>query len=385
MLIVSSVVMLLATQTASTAAKPPSSPVLQVGIFSYGPGGAEQAAAYQTSLASESTQYVAGCEIGGGNRPVPDRATDAWRLSGNVERIDEDEAVVRVDWQRIRAGGSPVTSPGGSVRLTLHSGDRVLLDSASPESAAGCGGRTIGFEARFAPRPGWMVVPGRGALKQSPEVTIMRGGGTGGGAGSGAGGAVGSGGGTGGGAASGGGVGVSSGGGGIGSGAASGTGAGVGSGGGGGRAVRAPKTSNDSVEFSADLWLVKTDPSQTADKPEFNMQGIVLQKARGTTPFSFTPFTIETPGGPISVQIIGYVGITAERGPTELVFSTVRSVRYAATGPVRDSTATSTGSSTTRQPMPGPDDVLSFELPSIKVPNSTATLPDQYSVRVRIR
>jgi hypothetical protein len=29
--------------------------------------------------------------------------------------------------------------------------------------------------------------------------------------------------------------------------------------------------------------------------------------------------------------------------------------------------------------------VLSFELPSIKVPNSTATLPDQYSVRVRIR
>jgi hypothetical protein len=35
--------------------------------------------------------------------------------------------------------------------------------------------------------------------------------------------------------------------------------------------------------------------------------------------------------------------------------------------------------------MPGPDEVLSFELPPIRVPNSTTTLPDQYSVRLRIR
>lgn len=35
--------------------------------------------------------------------------------------------------------------------------------------------------------------------------------------------------------------------------------------------------------------------------------------------------------------------------------------------------------------MPGPDDVLSFELPPIRVPNSGVTLPDQFAVRVRIR
>jgi hypothetical protein len=230
--------------------------------------------------------------------------------------------------------------------LTLHSGDRVLLDSANPDPTANCGARTIGFEARFAARPGWMVVPGRGPLKESPEVTIMRGGGIGGAAGSG-------------------------------------TGAGVG--GGGGRAIHAPKATNDSREFSAELWLVKTNANRTPEQPEFNMQGIVLQKVRATAPFAFTPFAIETPAGPISVQITGSVQVTTERGPTELVFTTVRNVRYAASGPTRDSTASSSGSSTTRQPMPGPDDVLSFELPSIRVPNSATTLPDQYSVRVRIR
>ena len=32
-----------------------------------------------------------------------------------------------------------------------------------------------------------------------------------------------------------------------------------------------------------------------------------------------------------------------------------------------------------------PDDVLSFELPPIRLPNGSGTVPEQYSVRVRIR
>ena len=329
----------------SQASAAPSTPVLQVGVFVYGPDGKPQAAAYETSLASESFQYVAGCEVGGGNRPAPDRATDAWRVSGSVERASGDEAVVRVDWQRVRAAGTSVTSPGGSVQLTLHAGDRVLLDSANPNPGVGCGPRTIGFEARFAPRPGWMVVPGRGALQESPAVTIMRGGG-------------------------------------ISTGSGSGTGAGTGSG------VRIGGTSGntaESPEFTADLWLVRRDAGATAADADFNMQGVILEKVRGSASFAFTPFTIDTPGGPLRVAITGVVQVTTDRGPKELVFSTARKVQYANRDHTQDSTSSTTGSSTTRNPMPGPDDVLSFVLPPLRVPNSGATVADQYSVRVRVR
>src|SRR5258705_3939139 len=108
-----------------TTAPPTSGPVLQVGVFSYGPDGKSQAAAYATTLDTDTFQYIAGCEIGGGNRPVPDRATDAWRLSGKVETLSAEEAVVRIDWQRIRAARAGATSPGGSVQLALHSRERV--------------------------------------------------------------------------------------------------------------------------------------------------------------------------------------------------------------------------------------------------------------------
>jgi hypothetical protein len=346
-LALTSALLLLIGQATSIALKPEGPPVLQVGIFSYGPDGQPQGSAL-TSLSSESFQYVGlGCEIGAGNRPVPDRSTDAWRVSGNVERMTDDEAVVQIDWQRVRAGGRTVTAPGGSVHLTLHPGDRVPLDSATTEPTALCAARTIGFEARFAPRAGWVRVPRRGAANESSSVTIVRGGGSGGGVGSG-----------------------------------TGAGAGASASGGGGRARR-PASANDSKELTAELWLVRKDAA--SEKPEFNLQGLVIDKLRGVIPFSFSSFSIDTPSGPLTVQISGSVQVTNERGPAELVFTASRNVRYASSTPTRDATSTSSGSSTTRNPMPGPDEVLSFELPPIRVPNSTATLPDQYSVRLRIR
>jgi hypothetical protein len=69
----------------------------------------------------------------------------------------------------------------------------------------------------------------------------------------------------------------------------------------------------------------------------------------------------------VTVQISGSVQVTNEQGLTELIFSASRKVPH------------SSGSSTTRIPLPGPDEVLSFELPPI------STLVEQYSVRVRIR
>ena len=58
-----STVVLLALAQAMTPSQrnAQSQAVLQVGVFSYGPDGKSQAAAYDTTLASESFQYIAGC------------------------------------------------------------------------------------------------------------------------------------------------------------------------------------------------------------------------------------------------------------------------------------------------------------------------------------
>jgi hypothetical protein len=338
------VLLVLAQAVTPNQRNAPSSAVLQVGVFSYGPDGKSQAAAYDTTLAAESFQYIAGCAIGGGNRPVPANATDAWRVSGKVESLTADEAVVRVDWQRTRAAGVAVTSPGGSIQLTLHPGDRVPLDTANPDPSVGCGGRTIGFEARFGPRPGFMVGPG-GALSESPAVTIMRGLGGGGTAGAGT-------------------ASVST------------------NPHGGGGSVDTAKTGAVTKPFTADLWLVKTDRAHPDG--EFNMQGLVVN-VQGTTEFAFSPFAIETSAGPANIQVSGVLRSVNEEGAVQLVCILARTIRYSTNDATRNANASVTGTSTTRNPMPGPDEVLSFELPPVTVPNTTATVPEQYSVRLRIR
>ena len=351
---------LIAQAVASASAKPDSTPVLQIGVFSYTADERMQGAAYETSLSRESFQYVAGCAVGAGNRPVPDAATDAWRISGSVQGMSADEAVIQLDWQRIRANGVAASSPGASVQLTLHPGDRVPLDSVNRDATAGCAATLVGFEARFGPRP--FTVAG-GTVR-----------GTAGGAR-------------------------------VGAGLGQGQGVGVG---GSGRAVRvetgsasssegdavatarsvhAPKPTlqgNDQFrEYNADLWLVRTDKAHP-EKPDFNLQGLILQKVHGTAEFAFSPFTVDTSAGPLNVQITGSLRVTTENGPS-LIFTTARTIRYTSVGPGREATSSATGNSTTTNPLSGPDEVLSFELPPIRVPNSTTTVPDQYSVRVRIR
>jgi hypothetical protein len=129
---------------------------------------------------------------------------------------------------------------------------------------------------------------------------------------------------------------------------------------------------------------VRTDKAHP-EKPEFNMQGLILQKLSQSAAFAFSPFTIDTSAGPLDVLIGGSLGEAVDEGSPQLVFTTIRTVRYSSTGPSRDATGSASGSSTTRNPMPGPGDVLSFEMPPIRIPNSSATVPEQYSIRVRIR
>ena len=362
-------VFVLAAQAAAGAPpKPAVDPVIQIGIFSYRPDGTDQAAAYETSLAGESFTYVAGCAIGAGKRQAPDGATDAWRLSGNVTSSNHEEAIVQLDWQRIRADGVAVSSPGGSVQLTLHLGDRVPLDSVSRDANAQCPARTIGFEARYGARPFAGLVGGRGSLGGG---TAIGGGRVSAGSGAGGGAAIHS------------GVGV-------------GAGAGGGAGSGSGldsrpvvvealdqtRKVRVGE-GTESRQFDADLWLVRNAPGRKEEVLHQALNGV-----RGSAQYAFAPVSIETPRGTVNLQVTGVVRVTTdESGAQRLVFMTMRSVKFAPTaGASRDTRPSTMGSSTTTNPMPGPDDVLSFELPLLPAPNGgPPAVPDQFSIRVRIR
>jgi hypothetical protein len=356
---------------APAAQKPVVDQVVQVGLFSYRPDGADQAAAYETNLSTESTVYVAGCAIGGGNRPAPDRATEAWRLSGKVLIMGADEAVIQLDWQRTRANGAAVSSPGGSVLLTLHPGDRVPLDSVTAEATPQCAARNIGFEARYGPQLG----------AQARAAAALRNRGSGGGGIGGTG--VGS---------------LSASGGGFGSGTGSGTSAGTGTGSGGGvtvtadgvavrgrqGAVHIPKSDAfglASRQFDVDLWLVRNAPGRNEEAVHQELNG-----ARGGTQFAFAPVNIDTPRGPLTLQVTGSFQVKFdESGALQLVFVTMRNVKLPpAEGPARDARSSMQGSSVTTHAMPGPDDVLSFEMPPLSIPNG-ASIPDRFSIRLRIR
>jgi hypothetical protein len=342
---------LLAAQTAGASPqRPPADPTIQIGLFSYRPDGTEQGYA-SGDLSAESFQYVTACGIGSGNRPVPDEATDAWRVSGKVVSIRADEAIIQLDWQRTRSDGVAVSSPGASVQLTLHPGDRVPLDSAHPKNAAQCPARTIGFEARYDARP----------FGGGPSV-LRRGSGTGGGISGG-----------------GGGAGVRGGGGGGATAAATGSISGF------GRAVHEPKETADATaaqQFDVDLWLVHSAPGE---KEETAHQA--LARVRGGARFAFAPVTIEIAHTIVNLQVTGMLRFATDgSGARQLLFTTSRSATFSAgAGAGRDTIPSTQGSSTVTSPMPGPDDVLSFELPPVRVPNGGPSIPDQFAVRVRIR
>lgn len=91
--------------------------------------------------------------------------------------------------------------------------------------------------------------------------------------------------------------------------------------------------------------------------------------------------TVETPDGPASEQVTGTLGLPrAER----LVFSTARTIRFApASGPPRDQAPPRAGSSQIVERVPGPEEVLAFEMPPVALKGGRV-LPDRFAVRVRV-
>lgn len=320
---------------AQTAAPPP---IVQVGVYGSLPDGTAVASAYttgQNAAASLATVVYAGpCStLGAGVQTPPDGATYAWRLAGRVLSMTTEEAVVQLDWQRILSEGQRVTGPAGSVRLTLRVGDRVRLDSANRSATRLCKAASVGFEARFGPRPAVGLSAVAGATADSSALAAARASSSISGSGSGAVAKT---------AVAGGPIGTST--------------------------------------FDIDLWLVHSAPHH-ADE---NLHETV--RATPSAAFAFAPIMIATPQGALTVLVTGSVAIVPDpTGGRRLVFATDRKIMFTPSNrPSRNLTPEDEGSTKITTPLPGPDDVLSFEMPPPRLPNGSPAVVDQFAVRVRV-
>jgi hypothetical protein len=306
--------------------------------------------AYETEPSLQSIVYISTsgpdrCRMGAGNQQAPAAATDVWRFSGKILSRAGDEVVLQLDWQRQVADGSAAGSPGASQQLTLRAGDRVLLDSVTPANAS-CW-TSVGFEARYTPNAPAAIIAAR---KKAGSAA------------SGAGGGIGSGGGVG-----GGGGGASS---------ASGDARHPISGSGGGRHEWVAAGPN----FDVSLWLVR---SVAGKQDEVWHQ--TLRTGHDETAFAFAPVTVETARGSVVLQVTGSVAVSNSAAGPQLRFETKRRATYPVTGNApRDGGQDVQGGSRTTIPLPGPEEVLSFQLPPLPGRSDRPAVPDQLSVRVRI-
>lgn len=348
------------------------SAIVSVGLSGYSEGIDDRPTSSATTSSGaghfDATVYTtSGCGIGAGT--VQPSATTVWRVSGDVLEVDDTHAVVDLTWQRVMDKGQPSLGAVNTQRLTLQAGSPQTLESVAVDPTAGCRTSRLALEARV----GYPFAGARGRV----------GGGAGGGgnaaaAGTGTGG--------------GGGVRVGAAGGGGGRGAGVGAGAGAGGGGGvsGGVAnvrdtrVAALREIAEAVSglrtmYDVELWLVR----RPASGPEEVVTSTMRAGDQGAR-FFFQPIHFDTSSGNVTVLVSGLFTMpVGADGQKQLHFSTTRVVRFMPTGrAARDPLPDVTGTSETTSAMPGPTDVLSFEMPPIKIPNGP-TLGDTMSIRVR--
>jgi hypothetical protein len=130
--------------------------------------------------------------------------------------------------------------------------------------------------------------------------------------------------------------------------------------------------------FNIDLWIVHAIPGQ-ADQVTHSQ----LRINENGGQFSLAPMRVNTAAGASIVQIAGSLLVVVANGSEErLVFRTTRRVTPPATDNAPDPSRDKFGSSLVVNRLPGPDDVLSFEMPPIQV--GSETLPDRFSIRVKV-
>jgi hypothetical protein len=102
--------------------------------------------------------------------------------------------------------------------------------------------------------------------------------------------------------------------------------------------------------------------------------------------FAFAPISVATPQGSVGVQITGSFAVQSGPSGDRLVFQTGRRLSYSSTtAQPRDRAQEAQGTGRIMRAMPGPDEVLSFELPALGALHGHSAVPDRFSIRVRIR
>ncbi len=324
-------------------------PIVQVGIYGYGPDGSIAVAAYDTWPDLTSTVYIHGCGMGAGNRQPPAGATDVWQFTGKVLSSTSEQAVIQLVWRRPIVRGRPVDGNQSSTQLTLRAGEVVQLDQAGIDEKPNCPAKAVAFEARYTPRFSGMGFPAGGVGSGGSGVS----GGTG-----------------------------------VVSGKVTSTMRPAGAGG-FGTSVSISQAGGDSAAspatgaglFDVNLWLVRAVPGRPDEVTHFPL----LRMNQTGASFAFTPVAVTTSRGEAMVQVTGSLAVVrGTSGENQLVFSTSRRVSPSATGQApRDGSLDSQGMSRIVNRMPGPEEALSFEFPPLKI-NGELVAPDQFAVRLKI-
>jgi hypothetical protein len=314
-----------------------------------------------------STVHLSACSKGAGGR-APMLATDVWTFDGRVVSASPAQATVQVNWRRVRAAGQEMSQPSTSVELTLGPGDRVPLDTVTTDAADGCPAREVSLEVRFEPR-------GEFRRFSAAGDTVRGGGASSSAAGGVANVAVSS--------TSGGSTGGSGGGGGIVGGARTGTAGArgpIGVARVGGGLVTGVRGTTVQHALKADVWLVHSAPG----RPDAVLHTETAATSGGGD-FAFPPVAIALPTGSLNVSVAGITELGPATSDRRFAFSATRRVSFTpSSGQARDSSAnTASGSTRSIGPVPGPEEVVSYEMPPIQMPG-VGDVPDRFSIRVRL-
>ncbi len=338
-----------------------SEPSVKVGLFTSRPDGSG-GSAYATNEngSLKGLMYVEPCSYGAMdvNKRVPELALAAWRIDGQVLGLNAQQATVRLGWQRLRAGGGTLTEAPTVREFTVPFGGATTLDSVTVPAVSGCPETLVKFDLRYEtrnPPPPRMVAPiggSRGGVKSM---------------GTGAGGSVAT---------------VASAVGSVGAIPSS-------SAGGGGKVqpngftfVGAGSNRGFTGYQRAELWLVHSAPRRP---DEVLMTSTIATTTVGD--FAFAPVAVQAPTGVITVRVTGTVELGRDAtGAPRLVFGARRRTSFvASTRQPRDGDASveSGGVASTVVAMPGPDEVLSFEMPALQGAG-VPSVPDTFAIRLRL-
>jgi hypothetical protein len=301
-----------------------------VGLFSVHQNGGRGHAALTAETVGDdisgllSINACGGSSAGTAKHGISAFATDAWRMSGRVLELNDQEAVIQLDSFRIRRGGQDETSAPESMTLTLKRGERRTLETLSFPPSGSCETVTSSLEALLATRD---ELTGVSPAVHSTSSTRPS--------------------------------------------------SGVATGG----AVKTGRTHTwTGFGVNADLWLVRTSPGRPDETLHLTSTVVPIPTA-----FSFPPVTAEGRAGKLSVKVEGTIesGRSAD-GEYRLHFTATRSVTAMTSArPVAESKPTVEGSTKTTVALPDPNEVISFELPPLRTADG-ATLPDRWSIRVRL-